>query len=100
MSSANDKAKRLTDRLSAGALFAMHTLVAMVIGSSFIVIAAGIADPFLKDAPPRLMPVVEWGGLLNPFAWIPGIALGLVVNRLQNARLRVACWVWIVGIVG
>ena len=93
-------AKRVTDSLSAVALFALHAFVAMVINSVLIIMAIGIADPFLKGAP-RLKSVVDWGGLLNPIWWIPGIALGLFVNRLLNRLIprRVACWVWIVGVV-
>lgn len=99
MSPAGDKSERRSDALSAVALFALHTYVAMVLGSLLMVIAAVIADPFLKDAAPWLKSVVQWGGLLNPFAWIPGIALGLTVNRILDTRRRVVCWVWIVGVV-
>jgi hypothetical protein len=71
-----------------------------VICSSFIILAIGIADPFLKHAP-RLKSGLDWGGFLNPIWWIPGTALGLFVNRLLG-RLTprcVACWIWIVGVV-
>jgi hypothetical protein len=97
MSSAGDSKERLIDSLSAVALFALHAWVAMVIGSLLMVIAEVIAEPFLRDAP-RLESVVDRGGYLNPIAWIPGIVFGFFVNRLLKPR-RVACWVWIVGVI-
>jgi hypothetical protein len=96
MSSAGYSTKRPIDSLSTVALFALHAWVAMVVGSLVFVMAAVIANPFLKDAP-RLKSAVDWDGFLNPIAWIPGIVFGLFVNRLLKPG-RVACWVWIVGL--
>lgn len=101
MNSLDDQAKPLTDPVSKAALFGLHTFVAMVIGTLLMIIAAGIAAPFFQDAPPRLKSWVEGGGLLNPFVWITGTVLGLLMNRFPNRRARsyAACWVWIVGMV-
>jgi hypothetical protein len=103
MGLADDPEETKTDSLvAAGALFALHVFVAMVISSLFIVVAGAITGPLLEDAPSRLKSVVEGGGLLNPVVWIPGVVLGLFVNRLLNrvTRSRAAgCWGWIVGVV-
>lgn len=98
MSSLSDKAQRLNDTFPSFGLFVLHALVAMIIGSFLAVIAAVIVDSFLKGAL-RLSAVVDWGGFLNPFWWIPGIVLGLLVNQFLNRRTprRAACWVWIAG---
>jgi hypothetical protein len=102
MSLADDAEETKTDSLiAAGALFALHVFVAMVIGSLFIFVAGAIADPLLEHAPSRLKSVVECGGLLNPVVWVPGVVLGLFVNRFLNrltSRRDAGCWVWIVGV--
>jgi hypothetical protein len=103
MGFAHDAGETKTDLLvAAGALFALHVFVAMVIGSLFIFVVWAIAGPLLEDAPSRLKSVVEGGGLLNPVVWIPGVVMGLFVNRFLNRltkRRAAGCWVWIVGVV-
>jgi hypothetical protein len=95
MMSIDNEAKRLIDPITGVAWFGVHVFVAMVIGTFLTVIAAGIADALLQDAS-----VVERGGLLNPSVWVPGIVLGILVNRLLNCRARYsACWIWIVGVL-
>jgi len=92
---------RINDHIASVGLFVLHTLVAMVICTFLLVMAALVANPLLHNSPSWLRSAVDYGGVLNPVVWIPAIALGFFANRLikEGPFRRVACWVWVVGIV-
>jgi hypothetical protein len=91
-----DKREQSGESDSAVASFALHTCLAMILGSILMVITGAIVDYILGNSSPSLKSVVDRAGLLSPFLWVPGIVLGFLLNR--RTSMRTACWVWIVGI--
>ena len=99
LSSAGDNATRRVYPFAPAVAFTMHVFVAMAMGSLLMVIAGRSRQSFSEGRIPSAKVVVETGGLLNPFVWVPGVLLGVLFSRVLSERTarRAACWVWIVG---
>jgi hypothetical protein len=81
--------------LSAVNSFALHAAAAVIV-SPIIVIVEILGAVILFHNSRGVNSIANVGGVTNPISWIPGLLLGLLLNRI--ALRRTACWVWVVGI--
>lgn len=74
----------------------LYASVVMIVVTLLIFLIRGIADGVAGGREPSPL-TIGFGdaGILSPFVWLPGLALGLSVNLVRLKRR--ACWVWIVG---
>jgi hypothetical protein len=76
-------------------LFALPSIAALIVSPIIAFLVGGTAIvPFNNS--PRINSVLNAGGAANPFLWIPGLLLGLLVNWF--VLRRTACRVRLVGI--
>src|SRR5579884_2448088 len=73
-----------------------HCTVAMLVASVLTVFVAAFMVSALSFVP-RLDVIVSSIGVAAPFYWGPGAILGFLVNK--STRSRLACWVWLPGVV-
>jgi hypothetical protein len=72
-----------------------HAFTAMFIGSILVVLLVAVASSVLQGS--GLKSLVDAGGFLNPFFWIPGIVVGFLIAR--SVPRRTACWVSVAGVI-
>lgn len=73
-----------------------HCIVAMIVASVLAVLLGAFVGAMFASAP-RLQDLATAVGVASPFLWGPGAVLGFLVNK--TARSRLACWVWLPGVV-
>jgi hypothetical protein len=82
--------------LSTPGSFLLHASVAMVI-SPIVVFVVVLSAVLIFNNSRGIDSVLNAGGAANPLLWVPGLMLGLLVNRF--VLKSTACWVWLAGVV-
>ena len=81
-------------KLAAVSSFVLHSFAALIVSPVIALIALGTAILLFNNSS-QVNSVLNAGGPANPILWVPGLLLGLLVNRL--VLKPTACWVWLAG---
>lgn len=79
---------------AAACWFALHSFAALIVSPMITFVAVATAVVLFNNSS-HVNSVLNAGGPANPLLWVPGLLLGLLVNRL--VLKRAACWVWLAG---
>src|SRR5215813_3489617 len=74
--------------------FVLHSFAALIV-APVIVFVLEITAILIFNNSSEINSVLNAWGVGNPFLWIPGLLLGLIVNRFFLNRA--ASWVWLAG---
>ena len=66
--------------------FAVHGIAALYVSSILTVLIAVILHS------PHLEPILEFGGIANPFLWASGFVLGFLINRSTHTWIAALTW--------
>ena len=66
----------------------------MIVSPAIVFVSVLTAVDFFHNSQ-GINSALNAGGALTPFFWVPGLIMGLLVNRFSLRRS--ACWVWLAG---
>lgn len=86
--------EEVAGRGSALGSFLLHVSAAMIVSPAIVFVSVLTAVAFFHNSR-GINSALNAGGALTPFFWVPGLIMGLLVNRFSLRRT--ACWVWLAG---